>query len=95
MQFIEWLKEVLKSTPSQDRSFSGGYSEMFKEKCCAGCSKKVPEMFQYGTFVSGLPFGKCKKCGRIWCYNCDSRRKLGDLIYHECPRCHVTFSTWL
>jgi hypothetical protein len=96
MKFIEWLKKGFTPERPKKSSFSGSYQGFpFNEKSCAGCSKKVPEMFLQGGFVSGIPFGKCPRCGKIWCYDCDSRHENGNLIYHECPKCYVTLSTWL
>jgi hypothetical protein len=60
---------------------------------CSGCGKRVPDIFLMGGHVSGIPFGQCRTCGKVWCYDCDKKEDRGNLIYHKCPNCNETLTT--
>lgn len=60
---------------------------------CNKCGRSAPkDIFIPGRFIAGYAgFGRCTKCGKIWCMNCDAKTGT-DYVYHKCPLCRVTLS---
>jgi DNA-directed RNA polymerase subunit RPC12/RpoP len=71
---------------------------LLSDRGCARCGKRVPDLasaFGPFTHVSGLPFGRCQKCDKIWCYDCAEKDEDGNLVYYECPQCHAELKSRL
>ena len=61
---------------------------------CTGCSREpLPGVFVPGRVVVGGGFGRCEKCGKVWCSNCARRYDHGTYFLHACPRCDEVLSS--
>lgn len=62
---------------------------------CAGCSREpLPGLFVPGRVVAGdVGFGRCEKCGKVWCWSCTRRYDHGSYYVHHCPRCDEELSS--
>jgi len=61
---------------------------------CAGCSRvPLPGLFVPGRTVVGGGFGRCEKCGKVWCWKCTRRYDHGSYYLHACPRCDEELSS--
>jgi len=90
MSIIDWLFGKKKEQESGRTNIS--------INACARCGKRVPEFVSNlspFTHISGLPFGRCEKCGKIWCYDCAAKDEVGNLVYYKCPRCDAQLKSRL
>ena len=54
---------------------------------CAGCGTPAPAINPNVLMAGYMGFGRCEKCNKIWCKNCDKTERMAGLIYHKCPIC--------
>lgn len=68
------------------RLFGGGIK-------CARCGAKPdPSIYRPGVMIMGGDFGKCPKCGRVYCGNCKTIQwldKSQTVWMAFCPRCEA------